>query len=209
MDNETAILEPNAEKRILEAARKVFTLKGYDGARMQEIADEAGINKALVHYYYRNKEKLFAEIFREAFSTILPAMAHVFLGEGNIGQKIELFVEKYLTVILQNPFIPLFVLSEMHRNPDTFFNELVHPDLKIRVQGILTLFEKAVENGEIANIQPRHLMINTMALCVFPFIARPMLQRMLDIPDTEYDEILVERKKVVSEFILNAITPKI
>jgi TetR/AcrR family transcriptional regulator len=208
MDNSETVPEINAEKRILDAARSVFTRKGFDGARMQEIADEAGINKALVHYYYRSKEKLFAEIFREAFSTMIPALAHVFLGQGTIEQKIELFVEKYLNVVLQNPFIPLFVLSEMNRNPDAFFNEFVHPDLKLSIKGILNLFENAVEKGEIAQIQPRHLMINMMALCVFPFVARPMLQRMLDISDLEYENILQERKKVVSEFILNAITPK-
>jgi AcrR family transcriptional regulator len=209
MDNLEAVPEINAEQRILEAARRVFTRKGFDGARMQEIADEAGINKALVHYYYRSKDKLFAEIFREAFATMLPAMAHVFMGQGNIGQKIELFVENYMAVMLKNPFIPLFVLSEIHRNPDTFFNEFIPPELKLRVNGILTLFEQGIEKGEIANIHPRHLMINIMALCVFPLVARPMFQRMMDIPDAEYDKLLEERKEVVSRFILNAITPKI
>jgi TetR/AcrR family transcriptional regulator len=208
MDNIETLPEISAEQRILEAARRVFTRKGFDGARMQEIADEAGINKALVHYYYRSKEKLFAGIFREAFSTMLPAMAHVFLGQGTIGQKIEVFVEKYLSVVLQNPFIPLFVLSEMNRNPDAFFNEFIPPELKQRVKAIEMLFEKGVEIGEIADISPRHLMINIMALCVFPFVARPMLQRMLDITDPEFEKVLAERKQVVSQFILNAITPK-
>lgn len=208
MDNLETVPEINAEQRILDAARRVFTRKGFDGARMQEIADEAGINKALVHYYYRSKEKLFAEIFREAFSTMLPAIAHVFMGQGAIGQKIELFVEKYLSIVLQNPFIPLFVLNEMHRSPETFFNEFIPPDLKIRIKGVMAMFENAAEKGEIANIDPRHLMINIMALCVFPFVARPMLQRMLDITDTEFEKVLAERKQVVSQFIINAITPK-
>ncbi len=208
MDKAITITEPNTEKRILEAARRVFTRKGYDGARMQEIADEAGINKALVHYYYRNKEKLFAEILREAFATMLPAMANVFMGQGTIPQKIELFVEKYLVIILDNPFIPLFVLSEMQRNPETFFHDFIPPEMKQRVQGILMLFEKGVEKGEIAAIPPRHLVINVMALCIFPFVARPMLQRMLDITDPEYQKMLEERKMVVSQFIINAITPK-
>jgi TetR/AcrR family transcriptional regulator len=208
MDNSETVPEINAEQRILEAARRVFTRKGFTGARMQEIADEAGINKALVHYYYRSKEKLFAEIFREAFSTMLPAIAHVFMGQGTIAQKIELFVEKYLSIVLKNPFIPLFVLNEMHRSPDTFFNEFIHPDLKIRIKGVLDMFENAVQKGEITPIDPRHLMMNMMALCVFPFVARPMLQRMMDINDLEYEKILEERKQVVSQFILNAITPK-
>jgi AcrR family transcriptional regulator len=207
MDNLETVPEINAEQRILEAARRVFTRKGFAGARMQEIADEAGINKALVHYYYRSKEKLFAEIFREAFSTMLPAIAHVFMGQGTIAQKIELFVEKYLSIVLKNPFIPLFVLNEMHRSPDTFFNEFIHPDLKIRIKGVLEMFENAVQKGEITPIDPRHLMMNIMALCVFPFVARPMLQRMMDISDMEYEKMLEERKQVVSQFILNAVMP--
>lgn len=207
MDNSETIPEISAEKRILEAARRVFTRKGFDGARMQEIADEAGFNKALVHYYYRSKEKLFAEILQEAFSTMLPAMAGVFMGQGTIAQKVELFVEKYLAVMMQNPFIPVFVFSEMHRNPETFFNEIVPAELKPRIQAILTIFESAAESGQINPINPRHLLINIMALCVFPFVARPMLQRVMDISDPEFQEILKERKKVVCQFIINAITP--
>jgi AcrR family transcriptional regulator len=175
---------------------------------MQEIADEAGINKALVHYYYRSKEKLFEEVFREAFATLLPAVSHVFLGPGTIVQKISLFVEKYLQIVMMHPYIPMFVLSEMHRSPDDFFTKFIHPELKAGIKNLFTLIRKASEEGEIEPIVPHHLMINMMSLCVFPFVAKPMLERMLDLPDAEYQQMLEERREIVTQFIVNAITPK-
>ncbi len=208
MDKTDTIPEVNAEQRIREAARRVFTQKGFAGARMQEIADEAGINKALVHYYYRSKEKLFEEIFKEAFSTMLPAMAHVFLGPGTLPQKISLFVEKYLTLVNAHPYIPVFVLSELHRNPDTFFARFIPAELKQGMKGILVLFQHSIDSGEIYPVDPRHLMMNVMSLCVFPFVARPMFQRMLDIDNESYQTLLKERIQVVTQFILHAITPK-
>lgn len=201
-------MEQTPEQKIKEAARKVFIRSGFAGARMQEIADEAGINKALVHYYYRSKDKLFEEIFQEAFATLLPAVSHVFLGPGTITQKISLFVEKYLQIVMMHPYIPMFVLSEMHRSPDDFFTKFIHPELKAGIKNLFVLIKKAEQQGDIVPIEPHHLMINMMSLCVFPFVARPILQRMLDLPDEAYQQMLKERREVVTQFIVNAITPK-
>jgi AcrR family transcriptional regulator len=197
----------NAEAKILEAARKVFLQKGFTGARMQEIADEAGINKALLHYYFRSKEKLFDEIFREAFGKLLPSLAGIFQEPISIFEKIEKFTEGYITLVLEHPYIPVFVLSEMHRNPDEFFETHMRPDLRSNVQLIGKQFAEAIEKGLIKPIDPRQLMINMMSLCVFPFVARPILQRMLKTNDKTYHSLLEQRKKEVSQFIIAAIKP--
>lgn len=207
---EKVIAETGAgtEQRILEAARRVFLRKGYAGARMQEIADEAGINKAMVHYYYRSKDKLFEEIFSEAFATLLPAVAHVFMGPGSLDEKIGSFTEKYVSVMQAHPYIPVFVLSEMHRNPDSFFQKFIRPELKNAIKGILGLMDRAVQQGEIRQMDARHLLMNLLSLCVFPFVAKPMLQRMLDITEEEFAQLMEERKQVISTFVIQAITPK-
>lgn len=197
----------NAEEKILAAARKVFLHKGFTGARMQEIADEAGINKALLHYYFRSKEKLFEEIFREAFGKLLPSLAGIFKEPISIFEKIERFTEGYITIVLEHPYIPVFVLSEMHRNPDEFFDTHVRPDLRSNVQLIGKQFAEAIAQGLIRPIDPRQLMMNMMSLCVFPFVARPMLQRMMQASDKTYHSLLEQRKKEVSQFIIAAIKP--
>jgi TetR/AcrR family transcriptional regulator len=202
-----ATLEKNAEAKILAAARNVFINKGYAGARMQEIADEAGINKALLHYYFRSKDKLFEQIFREAFGKLLPSIAEIFTRPISIFEKFEQFTEAYISVVIENPFIPVFVLSEMHRNPDEFFGTYIQPEMAGNVQIIGQEIAKAVQAGTIRPIDPRQLMMNLMSLCVFPFVARPMFQKMMQISDADFEKMLMLRKKEVSQFIILAIQP--
>jgi TetR/AcrR family transcriptional regulator len=206
MDNAVSS-EQNAEQKILAAARKVFVNKGFAGARMQEIADEAGINKALLHYYFRSKDKLFEQIFREAFGKLVPGLAEIFTRPISFFEKIEQFTEAYISVVIENPFIPVFVLSEIHRNPDEFFSTYIQPEMADTVQIIGIEITKAVQIGTIRPIDPRHLMMNLMSMCVFPFVARPMLQKMMQITDLDFGNLLEQRKKEVSQFINLAIQP--
>jgi TetR/AcrR family transcriptional regulator len=206
MDNILAT-DLNTEQKILEAARKVFVRKGFSGARMQEIADEAGINKALLHYYFRSKEKLFDEIFRDAFGRLLPQLTGIFMLPISLFEKIERFTDSYISLVFEQPFIPVFVLSEIHRSPDDFFTTYVQPELLSNIRKIGEEFKKAADDGLIKAIDPRQLMMNIMSLCVFPFVARPMLQRMLQLPDKAYETLLQQRRKEVSNFVISAITP--
>src|SRR5215831_5817845 len=105
----------NTEKRILAAAKKVFLTKGMDGARMQDIADAAGINKALLHYYFRSKEKLFEKIFTEAMSGLFPKINSILESEQTVFEKIEMICGEYIDQIQQTPYLPMFILSEAGR----------------------------------------------------------------------------------------------
>ena len=96
----------NTEEKILNAAQRVFVEKGMDGARMQEIANEAGINKALLHYYFRTKQKLFEAIFKKVFKSILPNIMEMVHSDLPIEKKLEIFIEKYIELLLKNPFVP-------------------------------------------------------------------------------------------------------
>ncbi len=116
----------NTEDRILEAAKEVFIAKGFDGARMQEIADTAEINKALLHYYFRNKDKLFEAVFEETLLQIGP-MVLSFVNEPiPLEVKIWKFVDDYIEIIRNNPKLPLFILNEIHVNPDRILSFLNH-----------------------------------------------------------------------------------
>jgi AcrR family transcriptional regulator len=196
--------EKNTEQKILEAAKKVFLRKGMAGARMQEIADLAGINKSLLHYYYRSKDKLFLEVFRMAIHDFIPEIQNILFSEDSILKKIERFVDEYMKVLLENPFVPMFILQEMQRDPERLFNIFV--EAGIHPQMVLDQFKKAMEFAEIQSADPKHLLVNILSLCIFPIAAKPMMQRMLYDNDSEaYEAFLQERKKVVSDFIKNAI----
>jgi AcrR family transcriptional regulator len=196
--------ERNTEERILHAAKQVFLKKGMAGARMQEIANEAGINKSLLHYYYRSKDKLFLSVFRLAIQNFIPEIKSIIFSDAPVTDKIDRFIGEYIDVLLNNPFVPLFILQEIQRDPDRLLS--IFQEEGIQPQMVLAQFKQAVDNEEIRAIDPVHLLINILSMCIFPIAARPMMQRMFYNNDSgAYDEFLEERKKVVSEFVKNAI----
>ena len=198
------IKKDNTEEKILQAAQSVFIKKGMDGARMQEIANEAGINKALLHYYFRTKEKLFEAIFKTVFSQILPNIMEMVHSELPIEEKLEIFIDKYISLLMRNPFVPTFILKEMNRNPDFLASILKNNGLKPEM--IFSMFEKEMEAGRIVKMDPRDLLVNILGLCIFPIAAKPLMAIMLFDGDKKaYNTFLEKRKNTIKEFILNSI----
>jgi AcrR family transcriptional regulator len=194
------------EDKIFEAARDVFHEQGYGGARMQEIADRAGINKALLHYYYRSKDKLFEAVFHVSAMRVVPQIIGVLTAEMPLREKIERFVHTYIDQIVANPHVPGFILQELRRNPNRL-RQFVGALARDKFAGLAQDIEEAVARGEIRPIEPPHLLANIVGLCVFPFIARPMLQTVVGFDDAAYDAFLEARKHEVTAFILNALEP--
>ncbi len=201
------IKKDNTEERILNAAQTVFIEKGMDGARMQEIANEAGINKALLHYYFRSKQKLFEAIFKQVFKQIFPDIKAFIHSEIPIEEKLGIFVEKYIGLLMKNPFLPSFILKEIYRDPE--FLASVIKGQGINPQDLFMMFEKEMGAGNIRKMDPRELMINVLGLSIFPFAAKPLLQIMFfDNDKKAYNHFLKQRKETVKEFILNSILLK-
>lgn len=196
--------EHNTEKSILESAKRVFLRRGFDGARMQEIADEAGINKALLHYYFRSKDKLFDAIFLAAFEQLLPKVAELMVSEKPFMEKIWGFVEHYIEMLLENPQLPIFILSELSRDPDRIVRIL--GSVNIKPDCFLAEIQKQIDEGAIKPIDPRQLIVNMVSLCVFPFAGKPLMKAILfNGEDDRYKEFLQQRKTEVTLFIINAI----
>jgi TetR/AcrR family transcriptional regulator len=193
----------NTEHLILEAARKVFIHKGYAGARMQEIADEAGINKALVHYYFRGKEQLFDAVFAQALSSFLPTIKNILEIDLPVREKIVLFVDTYVDILLANPHIPAFVIHELNTDPGRFLDKL--KNFGLNPSRLIEQIRKESESGLIRNIKGDHFIINMLGMCLFPFIARPVVQGILKKTDEEYEMFLSERKKEVVQFVMHSI----
>jgi len=195
------------EKIILEAAKKVFLEKGFEGSRMQLIADEADINKALLHYYFRSKDNLFEAIFEEAFMQFLPNISQVLNSELPLVDKVNAFVEQYINMLQNNPHLPIFIMRELQREPQRII-ELIKK-LGLKPELIEAFFKKEKEKNQIVTIPTTHLLVNIISLCVFPFMARPIIEGIVFNNDKEaFNNFLQERKKLVADFIINAITVK-
>jgi AcrR family transcriptional regulator len=197
------------EELILRAARSVFLRKGLDGARMQEIADEAGINKALLHYYFRNKEKLFQAVFNRVLNEFLPALMENFQSDISFEQKIRSFVDIYFRLLSQNVFIPQFIIGELNRDPQglkSFVDRLANEVLKPNFSRLEEQIRDEIQKGTIRPVDPYNLMVNIVSMCIFPFIARPILSQLLfDGNQESYAAFLEVRKKHIPDFIMNSI----
>lgn len=196
--------ETNTEKTILNAARKVFIEKGKEGARMQEIADEAGINKALLHYYFRSKDRLFDAVFQEAFEKFLPHLQLVIHAETDFFDCVRNFVSGYINTILENPYIPGFILHELSQNPQ-HIAEIVGQRV-VGIDKLVAKIEDEINKGNLKPIDPKQALVNIIGLCIFPFVARPIIQKIIFNGNTqEYEQFLEDRKTEVYNFIYNAL----
>ncbi len=198
--------EKNTEEKILEAAKNIFLKKGMAGSRMQEIADEANINKSLLHYYYRSKNKLFLAVFRFAIKQFIPGIKDIILSDETVFKKIEMFVDSYIEMLFRHPFVPIFIIQEIQRDPDVLTGALM--EAGVDPNEILQVFYDAIDRGEIRPINPLEVMLNMLSLCIFPFAAKPVMQRVFfDNDERAYNQFLENRKKTVTEFMIKAIKP--
>ena len=197
--------DKGAEERILEAACKVFTTKGMAGARMQDIANEAGINKALLHYYFRDKDKLFEVVFMEEAQKFFPKINAIFNSDAPLFEKIENFVNEYIDEMLENPYLPWFVLNEVNRDPDQFMYKIWGKENLPKPAKFLEQIEKEVKKGTIKKIHPMHLLMNLLSMTIFPFVAKPMMIRNLRMNELQFREAMEQRRKEIPKFIIDAI----
>ena len=185
------------EQKIKEAARKVFVKKGFDAARTRDIAEEAGVNLALINYYYRSKEFLFDKIILEsidAFRNSLYAMMND--PATSIYEKIRLVVENYYSMFEQNPELPMFIFHELENKNEKIINE-------INPRGIIheSVFEKQlIEHGKTQE-EAEQVFLNIVSIIILPFLGKSFIKILCGVNDTGYKEILNKRKEEIPQWI--------
>ncbi|MBJ2176185.1 TetR/AcrR family transcriptional regulator [Aureibaculum sp. A20] len=199
--------DSNTETDILNAAEVIFQRKGLDGARMQEIADEAGINKALLHYYFRSKQLLFETVFHKAFSLIAPQIKAILDDNSSIDDKIKNFTNNYIAFISEHPYLPNFIFQELNRNTD-FISKVQKTIGFPTIDKFKKQLEREVKKGTIIPIKAEQLFINILALNIFPFLAKPLIKSITNTDENTFNHLMEERKTEVSNFIINAIKRK-
>jgi AcrR family transcriptional regulator len=171
---------------------------------MQEIADEAGINKALLHYYYRSKQLLFEAVFKTAFLSLIPRLSKILNDSISLEQKIRNFAANYIQFVSEQPYLPNFIVQEINKNPQ-FIKELLDNKDFPSLEKFKTQVKEEVENKNIKPISAEQLFVNLMALSVFPFVAAPLMKGVLKMDDKSYGRLLEDRKTEVADFIINSI----
>ncbi len=204
MVNMKKIKDKNTEEQILVAAKNVFQAKGMDGSRMQEIADKAGINKAMLHYYYRSKQLLFEAVFKNAFSLLAPQLNAVLNDDSSVENKIKNFTSNYITFMIKHPYLPNFIIQELNRNPD-FILKLKDNKGFPNIEKFKKQVALEVEKGIIIPISAEQLFINILALNIFPFVAKPLIMALTNVNIKDYKQLIEARKIEVASFIIHSI----
>ncbi len=192
------------EEKIFEAAFKVFQLKGFKGARMQEIADEAGINKAMLHYCFKNKELLFEAVFMNAFGKLAPQINEIFKSQDSIFEKIKKFTDSYISFVMNYPFLPQFIIQEMNNNPE-FVTKFLKKENRPDPTKLIHQIENEIKLGILKPINPKQLLIDIFSMTVFPFAAQALLKGMIQVSNEELMQLMEERKKYIYEQIITSI----
>ncbi len=200
--------DKNTEQVIKDAARNVFQREGFSGARMQAIADEAGMNKMMLHYYFRSKQHLFDVIFEEDYSSLMAPLAVILRNPKlHVEEQIITFVRGYHDTMIEHPRLPLFLIHEFAKNPHKILemaqkvipvsksDESEHPQLSATT--FMDQIEDGIEKGHYNDIDPRQLAVSMLGMCTHAFVSRISVQTAYEMSDDEYLKFLDERKEHV------------
>jgi len=202
----------DTESRILDAAHAVFLRRGTAGARMQEIAAEAGVNSALLHYYFRSKVRLSEAVFRRAASQLLPRVIEVLASEAPLDDKVTRVVHLELDHLSRSPYLPGYIISELHHHPERVrqlvgaLTGMTPEDVRTKVVSKLrNQLDAGVRAGELHPIAPDQFIVNLMSLCIFPFAARPMIMALLGLDQQAFERFIDRRRNQLAAFFLGAL----
>jgi len=206
--NDTA----STETRILEAAHRVFLRHGTAGARMQDIADEAGVNRALLHYYFRSKDKLSEAVFTRAARTLLPRMFQTLAADLPLREKLKRVVDIELDLLSDNPYLPGYVIAEFQYRHDALRSLLgqVIPVEKVRTKVIDSLQRQLDEEAEAGRMRPTRaedVIVMLMAQLIFPFAAAPMLHAVLGLDAEDRADLIDRHRQNLADAMLRSLAP--
>jgi len=204
----------DTEGRILDAAHRVFLRSGTAGARTQEIAAEAGVNSALLHYYFRSKERLAAAVFRRAAGELFPVVAGILASDTPLEDKVRRVISVELDRLSRTPYLPAYVISELAYHPERIrqlLAALTGETPGALGHAVLTTIRGQIRNevraGRMRPIRAEQFLVNLLSLCIFPFAAQPMLAVLLGLDGERFTRFIHDRKRELPEFFMRALQP--
>jgi TetR/AcrR family transcriptional regulator len=200
--------EAQTESLIKEKAKNLFFQKGLLKATTQEIADEAGVNRALIHYYFRSREQMLDILLEETLMEKKERASRILSSVLPFREKIALYIDTVVDHGLKYPYLENFIISETARNPDRMKNFCAQYPVKssdlIRKQ-----LEEEIRKKNIEPISPEHFMVNLVAMCNYPLLAKSVLKTIHGMTEASYKKFLQERKQIIYATIFNEEMPVI
>ena len=200
--------QKNTQKLIFDAAMQEFIQNGFDSTRMQAIANRAGINKSLLHYYYTSKELLFKEVLSYVVKDMFLRMTNIVIEDESLEKRLEKLFSNHMVYLIEHPNLPLFLLNEIYRNPELVEQIITTTEIRDSWQTFFFEIAKSQKEEEIIDMDPMHIVISIVSLLVFPVAARSVITRFVGLTDEEYSEFLKERTHIIPNFITHAIRKK-
>jgi AcrR family transcriptional regulator len=196
-----------SRERILDAAVAVLIRKGTAGSRTQEIADEAGVNKALVHYYFGTKAALADAIFERALSALVPTIFGILADPGRpIERKVAAIVAEQIEFHSARPFFAGYLVSELHAQPQRIARLMLRHG-RVPLDVLRKQLKEGSKAGTIRPISAEQFVANLMGLLIFPFAIRPALIKLLSLDDTRWRAFLAERRRLLPDFFMAGLRP--
>lgn len=196
MAKQKKVDDGSTEEKIKAAARKLFTEKGFDAVKTRDIAAEAGINLALLNYYFRSKENLFDMVMIENFEQFIQQLIPVFGDESlTLEERLAQITTRYIDMLKANPDLPFFIMNQMRSDSSKLLS--VREKMTTVREGFIKNMGKNMKGGKATRANITHFMMNYMGLVIFPFIARPMLMKVNGLTKKDFDDLMEERKKII------------
>jgi TetR/AcrR family transcriptional regulator len=196
----TVEISSETEEKLMKAAQNAFIKYGLEGARMQDIADEAGISKSMLHYYFAKKEKLFEKIMRQAVIDIFSKLRQILEAEDSIMSKINRLSHEYIDFLHDHPYLPLFVLHESSKDPAAFKHDFLPAVDTAFSTRFAAQIEEEIKRGKIRPVDPYVLLTQILSMCVFPIVARPVLQSIMNLTAEGYKKMLRRTQQQMPAF---------
>jgi TetR/AcrR family transcriptional regulator len=200
----------DTRSRILDAADEIFVRRGIDGARMQEIADHARVNKALLHYYFRSKADLARAVWLRIASSFVPGVFQMLASDLSLDEKIDRFVDAYHTRLTRHPYLLAYVISEAARHPDLVDDFLSSERRQAARRMVSKLREQIRHHAKTRRLPPvsaEQFLITLAGSCLFPFAARPMIAEILGLGPKAFEGFMEQRRIELPAFLKSAFHP--
>lgn len=200
--------DPETRERILEAAHRVLLRKGTAGSRTQEIAAEAGVNKALVHYYFGTKAALADAIFERALGGLIPRIFGILADpDRSIGEKVPAIVREQIDFHSARPYLAGYLISELHAEPERIARLMTKQRGRVPLDVLRRQLREGARAGEIRPVSAEQFVTNLMGLLIFPFAIRPALGELLALDPTRWRAFIEERRRHVVDFFMAGLRP--
>ncbi|MCW3124094.1 MAG: TetR family transcriptional regulator [Flavipsychrobacter sp.] len=199
---ETIEKNQSTEELIKNAARRVFTKKGYAATRTRDIAEESGFNLALINYYFRSKEKLFDIIMLEHIQTFVYSIMGIVNDRNTtLQEKLQILISHYIDMLIENPNLPMFVLNEVNADPQKLVDKLGIDKSIQEMPYMLIQWKEMAAKTKMPAFNPVHMLMNIVSLTIFPFIGSPMIRNRTGIDVAAFNILMEERKKLIPIWI--------